>query len=186
MDEAHVHLQPARVDQAGDEQAEGDHDQAAHQVGFLAISEQESADGGGAGPQRDEDRGEAEHEAQAHGEHGQPFAPACQHLQFVHRPTGDIGQVARHQRQHAGGQEGDHACREGAENTDATQAHGRLLSPARRNHFLQVRDDFRAVPGGLAELAPQLTTLAVQQQGGRQAERAEARNSAGTFVDIDA
>ncbi|MCY1350068.1 hypothetical protein D9M69_362900 [compost metagenome] len=185
MDEAHVHIQPTRVDQTGDEQAKGNHDDATNQVGFLPVGDQQPADGSGAGPQRNEDGGKAQHEAQAHADHCNPLPAAFQDLQFVHRAAGDEGHVAGYQGQHAGRQERDHARGKRAEDADVAKAHRGLFPRCGSYHFLHKLNDFRAVPLGRTGFTAEFSPLAVQQQGDRQAEGAEALDGLHLLIEVD-
>ena len=95
---AQIEVQPAPVQQPGHKQAEDDHDDTADQVGLLPVHEQEPSEGGGAGTERDEHGREAEHEGETRSEHRQPFPASPAGLQLFYGQSGDIGQVAGHER----------------------------------------------------------------------------------------
>jgi hypothetical protein len=103
--EPHITFEPRHGYQAGREQAEDDDDRAADQVGLIEVRAQKPAQGRRAGPEQDEDGREPEHEADAEAECPARLLEACFGGKTIRadRAPGDIGDVARHERQHARG-----------------------------------------------------------------------------------
>lgn len=129
-------IEPGHGYKAGREQAEDDDDPPAKQISFEKIHAQEPAQHGGAGPKDDEHGREAEHEAEAEAESSARCPEFCigRNSVWANRAACDVGNIARHQRQNAGRQEGYDASGESRRYSDAGELH-QPISPARRRSF---------------------------------------------------
>ena len=81
----------------------------------LLVVLEDGAEAGRGQPEEDEDRREAGDEEQARAEHAAPAGV----VELAGRDAGHRREVAGHQRQHAGGEEGDDPRREGGEDADS-------------------------------------------------------------------
>ena len=108
--EAGLALQEGDRQQTRHVQPEQQHHDAGRDAELVAPAEQERAECGGTGAERDEHHREAEHEAHSVAQRLEPRALAV--AQLLERGPGHIGQIAGHQRQDAGREKGDHAGRE--------------------------------------------------------------------------
>ena len=91
-------------------QAHDDNGDAGDDGEFARIGAQHGADGAGAGAERDEHGGEAEHEQQRRGDRLAPDPRLGLRIgKPLQRRAGEIDEIGRHQRQHAGRQKAQHA-----------------------------------------------------------------------------
>ena len=95
------------------EEPEEDHDPAADHVEFKAPSQQRLSERRGRGSKGDEDRREAQHEAEA-----QPDRRGAALRAARRRSSRDVGDIAGHQRQDAGRQKGDGAGQQRGEKAE--------------------------------------------------------------------